>query len=418
MPHAVQPERYGRQWGLFFAATLLVGALAWQAAHIPPHQTAIPPSTGADWFLVLRMPAVTSQYESGIETMRVRYGEWLDALARAGFKPMRLSDVHSRIRSGQGLPEKTVVLVFDPGYRRTYHIVAPILAQHNWPAVWITPEDEMQRGHREYVTYHLARRMTDSGWWDVGFIQKDGRVRLSSNTGSKQYLNEKGQPLWAHQSGGLALNQNSRFNSMNRLNVISDWKGSDLLNRIRVEVPITAPVYLTLGQVQNLKWGITTDADSSEEKHFDLAMPMHRHGLQIAWLGARGHSDMRIEAEADRLVGQMALRLRWDEANQTGVMVVFSNSTVWVKSKADEHTITLRTLTRSGAGPTRPLKTSIELQGQSMVLSIDGRPPVSIDLPPKTPVRPGLVQLYLYDSVKGTGRLDSMKILFTPLSNQ
>jgi len=49
-------------------------------------------------------------------------------------------------------------------------------------------------------------------------------------------------------------------------------------------------------------------------------------------------------------------------------------------------------------------------------LSVDGRPSQTIDLPSKAPTDGGLLQLYLYDSVKGTALINSMKLFFTPLS--
>ena len=159
-----QPERdrFSRQW-VIFLVLLAIGIGIWkQMTHIPERSAPAPAGTEADWFLMLRMPAVTAQYESGIDTMRGRYAEWLDSLAHAGFKPMHLSEVYRRLHAGQKIPARTVVMVFDPGYRRTYQVVAPILAEHNWPAVWMSPVKEMNEGHREYVTYHHEDRIHDA----------------------------------------------------------------------------------------------------------------------------------------------------------------------------------------------------------------------------------------------------------------
>src|SRR5436309_3298425 len=93
---------------------------------------------------------------------------------------MLLSEVSWRLNHGRGVPEKTVVLVFDPGHRQTYQIVKPILAQHHWPAVWLTNGSAMKRGHREYVTYHTAEKMRASGWWDVGYSDEKGNFALKT----------------------------------------------------------------------------------------------------------------------------------------------------------------------------------------------------------------------------------------------
>ena len=416
MEQTLPREKFGRQWLILLSGILILAGLAWYADRVPQRAAPVIPPAQANWFLMLRMPAVTAQYESGIDTMRVRYGEWMDSLSQAGFKPLLMSDVMRRLRAGQGVPPRTVVLVFDPGFRRTYSIVGPILAQHGWPALWMTPEAEMDRGHREYVTYHQARQMTNSGWWDVGLVEKNGMVTLRSQNHPDQHIGTEQRKAWSAAAGGLALNEGSRFDSLERLNVISDWTAKDLVNRVRVEVPIESPMYLTLGQVQNLTWGITSSPESAEEKHFDLATALHRRGTQVAWFGPRRHANFQIDAEAENLVGQLAFRLRWNELDETGIIVTVSNRDVLVESKGDAHTLQVRKLTRSGAGPHRPMKLMLALQGQTLAIGIDGRPPVMLDLPPKTPVRGGLTQLYLYDVLKGSARLDSMKLLYSPHS--
>ena len=87
----------------------------------------------------------------------------------------------------------------------------------------------MQRGHREYITYHAADQMVDSGAWDVGFEQKDGTVVLKSRDQGTLHLGDAQHPVWSPVAGGLALNHGSALSMMNRLNVISDWTDGDML---------------------------------------------------------------------------------------------------------------------------------------------------------------------------------------------
>jgi hypothetical protein len=207
---------------------------------------------------------------------------------------------------------------------------------------------------------------------------------------------------------------------MQRLKVNSDWLPRDLVNRVQAEVPIEKPVYLTVGRVQNLLWGVTTDADSSDEKHFDMSLPAHRRGTQIAWFGTRAHPDFQISLQADGLVGQAALRLRWSEAAPPrGLVVTLSNRTVTVHATADGRTSLLRELTRSGAGPQRPLSLALRLQGGTLEASVDGRPAIQIALPSNgaAGAEEGIVQLSVYDSIKGSARLDGARILYEPLTS-
>jgi hypothetical protein len=388
-----------------------------QATRVPPIQPAVREAavpTKADWYLVLRMPAVTSQYESGIDTMKGRYGEWLNALSQAGFTPMKLSDVYRRMKSDEGIPRNTVVMVFDPGFRRTYEIVSPILTSHGWPAVWMTPKVEMDRGHREYLTFHQTSLMTDSGAWDVGFIQKDGSIVLQAQEGKEIRLGTR-NTVWSETSGGLALNRGGAFQQMHRLTVNSDWLPSDLVNRVRAEVPIDRPMYLTQGAVQNLNWGTSTDPSSPNEKHFDVTLANHRRGTLLAWFGTSTHANFKIEAEAHSLVGRIALHLRWNEVAQSGIIVTASNRDVHIRYQARGTSRDVRTLTRSGLGPNRQMKLNLELNGQNLTVSVDGRPPVSLALPAEAPSGPGLVQMNVYDAIKGSARVDGLQLLYTPL---
>lgn len=409
-------ESYGRAWLILFLGALMLGAYYWQSTVIPSRTVPpLPPASTetVDWFMLLRMPAVTAQYESGIDTMRVRYGEWLEGLQRAGFQPMRLSEVYARLKEGRGVPPKTVVLLFDPGFRRTFNIVAPILAKHEWPAVWITPAAEMDRGHREYLTYHKTAEMIRSGWWDVGILESRGHFVLKTNDQEPiDFGNDQNLP-WARTAGGIALNRGPVFGSMNRLNVLSDWTTQDLVNRLRVEVPVNSASYLTLAPVQNLNWGVTTEKDSSDDKHFDLAVPLWRRGVPIAWFGTKTHGNFDLETDAEDLIGHLAFRLRWNEVDESGLVVTATKREWTIQQQSPSGSIVLKRLFRHSTGG---FKMMIHLTDQTLVFSADGQPPETVLLPsPQASGTGGPVQIYLYDALKGSARVDDLRILFTPL---
>lgn len=59
----------------------------------------------------------------------------LQALIRDGWESVRLSDVIRFVYQGESLPEKSVLFVFDDGYKSIQHNVLPLLEQYNAYAV-------------------------------------------------------------------------------------------------------------------------------------------------------------------------------------------------------------------------------------------------------------------------------------------
>lgn len=370
---------------------LLVRSTATEARSVP-------------WFLVLRMPKITAQYESGIDTMRVRYNEWLETLSKAGFRPLLLSEARARIAEGRGFPNKSIVLVFDPGFRRTYDIVAPILQRRGWAAVWITDEEAMKRGNREYITYHTARRMQDSGWWDVAFAHPSGRFRL-----------DKGTPgTWSMTNGGLALNHPEIFGNLQRLNVNADWTPEDLLNRVLVEVPIDKRSFLIKRPIQNLTWGVSTTDALSPETRFTLQTPEHKRSIALNWFGTRGTKNVELTFDTSRLIGDIALRLRWDEALGSGISVLISNRHLYVQNRQNFEDRVIYRSERHQPIPGGPVHVELGLAGDTLTLSADKRAPVTIPGIVGAEEGRGLVQLLLMDRLRGSARAENVQLVFTP----
>jgi peptidoglycan/xylan/chitin deacetylase (PgdA/CDA1 family) len=72
------------------------------------------------------------------------------------FRPLSLPDVIDRLQSGRALPERTVVLTFDDGFRDTLTTARPILEEYDVPATcYVTSGfvDERVRPY-EYVLAH------------------------------------------------------------------------------------------------------------------------------------------------------------------------------------------------------------------------------------------------------------------------
>ncbi len=64
-----------------------------------------------------------------------RFDEHLDALADAGYVPLALEDLLTRVHDrGAAVPERTVVLTVDDGYADMADTIWPRLADRGWPA--------------------------------------------------------------------------------------------------------------------------------------------------------------------------------------------------------------------------------------------------------------------------------------------
>src|SRR5262249_23360977 len=244
--------------------------------------------------------------------------------------------------------------------RRTYRLIEPILKARRWPAVWMTSEPAMKQGHREYVTYHAARQMTGSGWWDVGFVQRDGSVRLESRDQPDLFLGGR-DPVWSAAAGGTALNRGDQLSGLHRLNVNADWTEQDLLNRVRVELPAARRVFLAQAPVQNLMWGVTTEDGQDPAARFALQVLPYKRGVVLDWFGTKGVPDARLHAEASSLVGDFTLRMRWDEERGNGVSVLVSADQLFVQELFGGHVQSVYQARRSGAH----FNLDLDLQGQT-----------------------------------------------------
>src|SRR5581483_8107781 len=114
-----------------------------------------------DSYLILRMPSIPSNNALMVE----RADEWFSAMKSHGYRAMLLSQIYGTLKSGKGIPENTVVLLYDPGYRQTFDVVSPLLAKYKFPAVWITDAKATAEGDRRFVSAHTLDAMKRSGDW-------------------------------------------------------------------------------------------------------------------------------------------------------------------------------------------------------------------------------------------------------------
>ena len=373
-----------------------------------------------DWFYIIKLPEITTQHESGVDTMKIRIKDWLQTLKTQGFHPMLLSDAIRDIQNGHGVPERTVVSFFSPGYRRTFEIVSPILAQEQWPAVWLTDETGMKHADRRLVTYHTTRQMKESYLWDIAFDQGGKRFRLESPRGETIHFGSAQGPSWSPSSGAFALNHGASLHNMNFLTVNSSWLASELLSRLLVETPPGSDfVYLTKGEIQGREWGMTLPSSQIDiNPRFDLKAPLNRRGSRLFFLGTKGIPNFRLHVDSPRLVGEFWVQLRIDDVEGYGINVIYTDKAVFVVQQVQQSKTRLsfgsHAVSRNGKGFTE----DISLTGEQLSVSLNnGTPLVVNNLRPPVPER-GIVQIYLADKPHGTARADSVLITFSPLASR
>lgn len=403
---------FGRQWlacGLLCAAA----CLGWRFASEGLRPTPAPAAArqgAVDWFLIMRMPAITAQYESGIDVMKVRYDEWLEALRRAGFHPIRLSEALSRIESGGGLPERSVVAVFEPGLRRTKKIVDPIFRRRGWPAVWLTDSAAMHGGHREYVTYRDARKMTASGWWDVGYSRQRGGYDVHSREG--RFTLGGGGPVWSKVEGTFAINRGAVKRGLNVLTINPDWLGPEVVDRLRAELPYEERTCLAKAVIHSRDWGVSGPHALSPKDcaPFDVESPPERRDNRLHWLGTTGVKNLRLALEVRRLVGELRLHLLRDEVTGSQVSVVFGEKAVYVDEWRG--TRKRRLLSASHGARRGPISAVITLEAGCVSVQIDGGPVWAS--PPLELSERGALVLQVSERIRGVARAEGIRLTFEP----
>ncbi len=80
-----------------------------------------------------------------------------------GFNVVPLNQVIDSLRSGQALPEKSVVISFDDGYRSIYNVAFPLLKSFNFPFTLFLSTEPIDLQQPNYMNWQQVREMSDAG---------------------------------------------------------------------------------------------------------------------------------------------------------------------------------------------------------------------------------------------------------------
>jgi len=107
-------------------------------------------------------PAPRSPASASLWVPERRFDAQLEALARAGYHGVTLSQADAAWHGGPALPDKPVVVSFDDGYASQYDVAGPELRKLGWPGVLNLWTGRL--GARGGLTTAQVRTLLAQGW--------------------------------------------------------------------------------------------------------------------------------------------------------------------------------------------------------------------------------------------------------------
>lgn len=101
----------------------------------------------------------------------------LDYLDQNGFKVWPLSQIVENLKGGISIPDSTVAITFDDGYRSVYTQAFPLLKEKGWPFTVFVSAEAMDQGHGPVATWDELRKMAEHG----GEVANHGRYHQHMN---------------------------------------------------------------------------------------------------------------------------------------------------------------------------------------------------------------------------------------------
>ncbi|MEW6593852.1 MAG: polysaccharide deacetylase family protein [Thermodesulfobacteriota bacterium] len=91
------------------------------------------------------------------------FRQQLAHLAAERYRVIPLAELIRLLRDKKPLPEKTVVITIDDGYRTTYTNAWPLLRQYGFPFTVFLYTEGLERGYSNYLTWAQVREMQAAG---------------------------------------------------------------------------------------------------------------------------------------------------------------------------------------------------------------------------------------------------------------
>lgn len=108
----------------------------------------------------------------------------LQYLVDAGYHTITLARLHHHLTEGRPLPERSIILTFDDGYRDAYTVVFPLLQRYGFVGTFFVLATPAHYESPNYLTWAMMQEMADAGME----IQGHGRDHVDLRGRSYDYL--------------------------------------------------------------------------------------------------------------------------------------------------------------------------------------------------------------------------------------
>jgi peptidoglycan/xylan/chitin deacetylase (PgdA/CDA1 family) len=108
-------------------------------------------------------PAGADIYRRDLSVTPARFESHLEYLKAAGYRTITLDDLAYYLSGGRSLPERSVILTFDDGYRDQYENAYPLLVKYGMVGHFFLITDFINAGRAEYLTWPQVEEMAAHG---------------------------------------------------------------------------------------------------------------------------------------------------------------------------------------------------------------------------------------------------------------
>lgn len=116
------------------------------------------------------------------------FGRQLDFLKEKRFNVIALGRLHDLLASHQSIPERTVVLTFDDGYRSTFTTAYPLLRNHGFPAsVFLATDFIGSERPFGWLPACAGEELVPMSWQEAGLLHRAG-IEIGSHTAAHIFL--------------------------------------------------------------------------------------------------------------------------------------------------------------------------------------------------------------------------------------
>lgn len=129
-------------------------------------------------------PANADIYRRDLSVTPERFAEHVQRLRAEGYQAISLYTLVEHLTQGAPLPERSVVLTFDDGYRDNYEQAFPILVEAGMTATFFVVTDFIDEQRPGYLTWDMVRTMYAAGM----SIESHGRNHVSLRGQTADYL--------------------------------------------------------------------------------------------------------------------------------------------------------------------------------------------------------------------------------------